>query len=557
METASGRRVRSGKEYEHLFPQPNGKDTNIKKSADVTDTISFIQRIVPLTLNDTKKVADLKKGKSLYETCSNYWHFLYDHVPYKKDEEGVEQIRRPARTWWDRMARTKEKEAGVDCDCYSTFLSSMLTNAGIAHKYRITKYPKLNGETPRWQHIYVVVPKDGKLDYDLSNRDDYIVMDCVKHNFDDEQPYLERKDFNMRLDYLNGLEEEEFVVPAHADAKDMAAIYDEEDLGKIGQWARKAIKNVGTEAKKVEKVAGTVVHDVAKVAISPLRNSLLLAMKENFLNASKRIRYAYLSDAQAAKKGINLTALNALRKVKDKIEDIYQGAGGNKSSFQAAVLKGKGNKDKAVQLAGLNGFGEICADQDEYNILHDNSPLEGLGSLGILPAVLAPAVAAVTALAKVLSQVKGLFPAGSPAEKDMSNSTSPSDMGSGSSNDTDTITEDDATTSTNSNSLPSTAVRSASRGNRVPSNAAQTPDGSNLTPSTLTQDTPQAGGVIGFVQANPVVATGIVAAGITAYYFVKHKNASRSGSLAGFDRRVKKKKVKRSKQQKTFKAVQI
>ena len=429
----------------------------------------------------------------------------------------------------------------------------MLTNAGIAHKYRITKYPKLNGETPRWQHIYVVVPKDGKLDYDLSNRDDYIVMDCVKHNFDDEQPYLERKDFNMKLDYLNGLDEEEgYVVPEHADAKDMAAIYEEEDLGKIGQWARKAIKTVG-------KDAGKVAHAVAKVAVSPLRNSLLLAMKENFLNAGKRLRYAYLTDAQAAKLNISIPALNLLRKVKDKIENIYQAAGGEKKNFQAAILKGKGNKDKAVQLAGLNGLGEIYADQDEYNILHDKYPLQGLGDLGILPA-LAPAVATVTAIAGILSKVKGLFPAGSPAEKDMSNSASPADSGSGNSNDTDTITEDDATTSTDSNSLPSTAVRSPARGNRVPSNAAQTPDNTSLSPAPLTQDTPQTGGVMGFVQANPVVATGIVAAaGITAYYLVKQKSLSRSTSLAGFDRMKKKrvKKVKRSKQQKTFKAVQI
>src|SRR6187200_2015940 len=98
MEAAGGRRVRSGKEYEDLFPSPTGNDSTIKKDADVGNTVKFIQEQVPKTLNQTKAIAEILKGTNLEETCSKIWHFTYDHIPYKRDEDGVEQVRSPRRT---------------------------------------------------------------------------------------------------------------------------------------------------------------------------------------------------------------------------------------------------------------------------------------------------------------------------------------------------------------------------------------------------------------------------------------------------------------------------
>jgi len=417
MEVVGRRRVRSGKEYDSFFPKPDGKDIVIKEYADVKDTIQFIQRIVPLTLSDTARIAKHLKGKSASETCSNFWHFVYDHIPYSRDKTGVEQIRRPARTWWDRNHADEDGKVGGDCDCFTVFLSSMLMNARIPHKYRITKYPKYNGETPYWQHIYIVVPKDGKLDYDLKKREDYIVLDCVKDNYDDEEPYLEKKDYNMRLDYLNGLDGgDEFEVPKSADAQDLAAVYDEEDLGKIGQWLKKAVKNVGKAAGKVgtavAKTAGKVVKVVAKVGLSPLRNGLLLAMKANLLKVASKLRFAYLSDDQARKLKMNPASLAALRKVRSKVESIYEGAGGSRSALQAAILSGNGNRDRKVPLSGLNGLGVVYADQEEYNILHNVNGLGEIGQLGN-PAFIAAAMGALKVIAMSLNKIKGLFPSGS------------------------------------------------------------------------------------------------------------------------------------------------
>ena len=533
MEALAGRRVRSGKEYDALFPLPNGKDDTIKKSADVNDTVNFIRKIVPLTLDDTKKIAALKKGRTLEETCRNYWQFVYRHVPYKRDKDGVEQVRRPARTWWDRNHADEEGKVGVDCDCYTVFLSSMLTNAGIPHKYRITKYPKRPPEVPAWQHIYIVVPRDGKPNRELRNRSDYIVMDCVKNAYDDEQPYLEAKDYDMRLDYLNGIDrEEEYQVPKETDAQDLAAIYDEEDLGKLGQWLKKAEKNVGNEAGK----AFRTFNKIADPATILLRNGVLLSMKENILNVAKRLRYAYLSDTQALKMGMNPEALKVLRKIKDKIETIYWQAGGKKENFQKAVLSGKGNKDKKVQLAGLFGVEEEYADQDEYNIIH--STTNGLEGLGVLPAAaMAAATAAIATISKVLSQVKGLFSPGSPEEKSMATNT-PDPSGDATDTSTTTTTDDNATTTT------SAAARTAVPAQYRKRSASATPISQSQSDTSSQEDTGDAQDAgnsdtqknndnapkgLAWAKANPLPATLIVAGALTGgYLLIKTMNHRKS-----------------------------
>jgi len=532
MEAAAGRRVRSGKEYDALFPLPNGKDDTIKKSADVNDTVNFIKKIVPLTQEDTRKIAELKKGRTLEETCRNYWQFVYRHIPYKRDKDGVEQVRRPARTWWDRNHADEEGKVGVDCDCYTVFLSSMLTNAGIPHKYRITKYPKRPPEVPTWQHIYIVVPRDGKLNRMLRNRNDYIVMDCVKNAYDDEQPYLEAKDYDMRLDYLNGIDgEEEYQVPTQTDARDLAAIYDEEELGKLGQWLKKAVKNVGNEAGK----AFRAFNRFADPATILLRNGVLLSVKENLFNVAKRIRYAYLSDEQALKMGMNLEALNALRKVKDKIETIYWQAGGKKENFKKAVLNGKGNRDRKVQLAGLFGTDDEYADQDEYNIIHSST--NGLEGLGVLPAAaIAAASTAMATISKVLSQVKGIFKSGSSDDKSMSSDTPEADSSGDSSADT-TDTSDTTTTDTNAATTTSatarTAVPAQSR-KRVTSAAPVSQNQSDTSSqddsgdaqdagnsdSQKKQDTTTAKGPMAWAKANPLPATLIAAGALTGGYLL-------------------------------------
>lgn len=425
------RRLKDGREFDHLFPPPSETDTTIIKSASVEDTMNLIRKALPQTEWQTEKIAKVLKGRTLEETCSNIWHFVYQHIQYRRDKEGVEQVRSPRRAWWDR-------KDGVDCDCYTVFILSILRSLKIDCHARITKYPKMYPEVPRWQHVYPIVPKPGhQADY-IDERDRYIVIDCVKDRFDDEQPYLECKDYDMRLDYLDGFDGEEqedetiqFADYDNVDLADLASVYDDEEMGnifkKVGKAVKKVAKKVGTVAKKVGDKVGDGVRFLNRYlnpATILLRNGFLLAMKINLLNVAGRLRYAYLTDAQAQAKGINLSELKKLRSVKDRAETVYWQAGGKKENLKKGILSGKGNKDKKVPLSGfegVDGLDNVYADEDEYNIIHSDG-LEGLGEIASGTAI-AAATSAVAAIAGALKQVKGLFSKGGGEENSFQSET--------------------------------------------------------------------------------------------------------------------------------------
>lgn len=180
--TSGYRTIRNGADYNKFFTSPDGNDRVIR-DGDVFETVDLMKRVVWKYIDDTKRIATYLKGSTLKDTCQNIWNFLYNHIQYKLDERGLEQLRRPNRSW-------AERKTGIDCDCFSIFVSSILTNLKIPHSFRITKYEK-----DSFQHVYVVVPISGSVN-------EYII-DCVLSKFNYEKPYTAKKDFPMSLDKIN------------------------------------------------------------------------------------------------------------------------------------------------------------------------------------------------------------------------------------------------------------------------------------------------------------------------------------------------------------------
>ncbi len=176
---ASGRRdIKEGAAYNSLFAAATVKDTYIMDGS-VNDTITHMQDIVRRCKHQTKSLAAYLKGATVDESCNNIWAFLYNHVQYKLDQKGLEQLRQPLRSWHDR-------ETGIDCDCFSIFVSCLLTNMGIAHAFRITKYDY----KPNYQHVYVIVPING-------SKSNYRTIDCVLEQYNYEKPFTEQKTYYM------------------------------------------------------------------------------------------------------------------------------------------------------------------------------------------------------------------------------------------------------------------------------------------------------------------------------------------------------------------------
>lgn len=194
--TASKKRtLLEGRQYDALFPRPKLTDPRTEPISTL-GAVALAKQIVLQTLADSVKVAKLQfVSGDLNKTCNNIWNFFYKHYQYKLDEPGVEQLRRPARAWHDR-------KEGIDCDCFSISVSSMLTNLGIRHYFRVVK---MYGND-YYQHIYVVVPKNSKSD--MSQRSDYYVIDPVVDSYDFEPRGVTFKtDIPMMpVQFLNGVD---------------------------------------------------------------------------------------------------------------------------------------------------------------------------------------------------------------------------------------------------------------------------------------------------------------------------------------------------------------
>jgi hypothetical protein len=420
MEVSHQRKLKSGAEYDYLFPKANGNEETLKWDANVYDTLDFIPKIVYKTLNDTKALSKLLKGKSLYETCNKIWDFVYNHIQYNKDEDGVEQLRRPARSWMDRVR-------GVDCDCYTVFISSILTNLNIPHTYRITKYHyKTN-----FQHIYPIVPTtDGH----------YITIDAVVNKFNYEEPFTKKHDSPMNLTYLNGIEPNEdntlMAITMDTELANLPTFEEVDGLGKV---------KFGTVLKKIAHGA-----NIANPGMAVLRLGVLASMKLNMFHLAKNLRYAYLTDEQAKEQGIDLEKLKHLRKIHKKMEDIFYGAGGSLKVLKKEILTSKGNKDHSVKgfeddyLYGIDDFDEHTPLAQLLAGFYDEE--SGTNGLGVIATS-----AAIASVSTVLATMAGLVAKLGVIKKGVDNVTHPNSANSSNGNGTDysptatdaTVTPDD------------------------------------------------------------------------------------------------------------------
>jgi hypothetical protein len=161
----------------------SGKSTTLKNYANVQDTIEAIKRIINENYPAVADVAHSLNANTNEETFRNIWNFVRGNVRYQNDESGVEQLRTPQRTLYDRTG---------DCDDMSILISSILCNLGINHELIVAAYKSKN----EWQHIYpATFDKNG-------NR---YVIDCVPEipyfNYE-AKPIKNQIKISMRLEEL-------------------------------------------------------------------------------------------------------------------------------------------------------------------------------------------------------------------------------------------------------------------------------------------------------------------------------------------------------------------
>lgn len=420
------RNIKDGYQYDQFFTTaPKGEFLTIKKEASLGDTLDTMKQVIAKTLDQTKEIANHLQGASVWKSCKRVWNFCFSYFQYTKDEERKEQIRHPSRSWRDR-------KAGIDCDCFTVLIGSILTNMGIPFAMRMTRYKAVD-----FEHIYPVAE---------SPEGEEIIIDCVVHQFNYEVPYTQKKDVEMELQVLNGVEGErfnEFGDKVHfendlpIDAEDL--FLDDMELqgleGRAERQARKKKRKAKRSKRRTdrkEKIAefkklplkeklkrglkkGINIINKLNPGAALLRGGILASMKLNLFKVSSKIRFSYWSEAEARKNGMDMSKYNQLQRIREKLEKIYFGAGGETRALKKAILTGKGNKNKMVRLNGLGSvIDDHISDDDDlrtilgedlfFEELHGFEGLDGLGE----PASIATG-AAVTAAAGVIGTIAGLI----------------------------------------------------------------------------------------------------------------------------------------------------
>lgn len=411
------RQISDGSQFNHLFPHPVGDSVLIKRDAELVETIELMKRVIRDTLSDTKKVAMGLKSESDLKTCANVWNFCFKHLQYRMDDKNKEQVRRPARTWRDR-------KRGVDCDCMTVFIGSILTNLGIPFKIRLSRN---SSELTTFGHVYPVALVKGK----------EVIVDCVVHNFNYEAPYLEKKDITMDLQYLNGLEGE---YDPSWEAEEQEAWYPEDeyddDLDGLNGKAQREARKQKRQEKKANKPPlkerlkkGLHVINKINPATALLRAGVLASLKLNMMNVAGKLRFSYWSDAKAQSSNMDMGKFQHLKTIRQKIEKVFYGAGGKPENFREAILTGKGNRDKKVALNGLGAVYQPIYDVndlrsiigtdvyfDEFSDVEHPSGMNGLGEV-TAGAAIAAASGIIGTIAGLLKKLGNLFKKGTPEQE--------------------------------------------------------------------------------------------------------------------------------------------
>lgn len=156
-----------------------------------------------------------------------------------------------------------------------------------------------------------------------------------------------------------------------------------------------------------------------------LRLGILASAKLNIMKAASKLRFGYWTDAEAQRNNMDMAKFQMLKRIREKLEKIFFGAGGRTENLKKAILTGKGNRDRKVVLNGLGEIIDPISDEDDLktilgdDIYYDEVVEDGVNGLGVIAtASTATAVAAASgiigSIAALIKKLGSLFKKGTP-----------------------------------------------------------------------------------------------------------------------------------------------
>ena len=329
----------------------SGKSTTIKNYANVQDTIDAIQRIIRENYPAVANIAQNLEANSYEETFRNIWNFVRGNVRYQNDESGVEQLRTPQRTLYDRTG---------DCDDMSILISSILCNLGINHELIVAAYKSKN----EWQHIYpAAFDKNG-------NR---YVIDCVPEipyfNYE-AKPIKNQIIIKMRLEELGQGFDDDLVIELTEpfDINSLQGFEDEDD----------EIEGIQALLGNVALVDEDDEYDAA-LSGSELKENVML---KQLMDAKNALQKENSNPTELSQLNDNKLDFQLVTNIIDNFQDVES----RNEAIEVAIRKGTlyQNFYKAI-LIGVDEVVNGLAGEDEeiyYLKLMNEDFLNGFSDLG-------------------------------------------------------------------------------------------------------------------------------------------------------------------------------
>lgn len=179
------RQVKSGNNFNHLVNTSDVQFTSSLTYGNVDKTVKLMIDLIEKYHYQLSKLAKYLQKDTDLKTCEAVWNFVFNHIQYKNDKAGLEQLTIPARIWLNRSTEGTPS----DCDDHSVFVGALLYCLGIPFHIRIAGY----GGKP-FSHVYIIAKND-------------ICIDTVLHAFNKEAFYTSKKDSKnmMKIEVLHGL----------------------------------------------------------------------------------------------------------------------------------------------------------------------------------------------------------------------------------------------------------------------------------------------------------------------------------------------------------------
>ena len=118
----------------------------VRNSGNLQDTIETIKEALALSIPQTGGKALQLKGSSLYDSGRRIYEYLVQHIAYKLDEVGFEEVRTAAETEASRFT-------GVDCEDYTIYVAALAHHMGYKAWMEIVAF---NGKEA-YTHVYPVI----------------------------------------------------------------------------------------------------------------------------------------------------------------------------------------------------------------------------------------------------------------------------------------------------------------------------------------------------------------------------------------------------------------